>query len=318
MVVGKKFGFDSYGDVDVFEEREETIELTEKKNILVKVERVSVNPIDINSRKGLMANGKPLNRFRVLGNELQGEIVEIASLDSDFSVGKKVIVLLPSGGDAEFVAAAEKNVFKIPENMSLDIAATFPMVGEAALWTLDSHFYDLKEGDTLAIVGASGSVGSIALQLARHKKINIIAVGSKKNAEYLKELGADSVIDYRNEADIKAYESKADYVINASLFNQGTDVAVTLVKEDGTILGLNGVSDVSQKPNVNAQFMMRTENMTNQMAMPRLMSFYEKNDIQLKIGQRFPLTLEGVKEAHRLFEGQKETGKILLVKDLNQ
>ncbi|MDT2864372.1 NADP-dependent oxidoreductase [Vagococcus carniphilus] len=315
MVVGKKFGFERYGDVDVFEEKEATFELTDKKNVLIKVERASVNPIDITTRKGLLAKGKPLERFRVLGNEVQGEIIELSDSDSQFSVGDKVIALVPSGGDAEYLAVAQKNVFKIPSNMSLDVAATFPMVAETALWTLDSHFYALKEGDVLAIVGASGSVGSVALQLAQAKNITIIAVGSKRNETYLKELGADITVDYRNEEEIAAHKNSADYVINASLFNQGEDVAVALVKETGTILGLNGAADTSSKPEVTSLFLQRTKEMTNQAAIPQLMAHYEKKPIQVKIGHHLPLSLEGIKEAHQLFEDKKGTGKIILIKE---
>lgn len=315
MVLSKVFGFNQYGNVDVFQEKELDVTLTEKKTVLIRVERTSVNPFDIAARSGQFAKNKPLETFKVLGNEVQGEVVELGEISSNLNVGDKVIALLPSGGDAEYVATAEKNVFKIPKGMCLDVAASFPMVSEAALWTLDPHFYELKDGDTLGIVGASGSVGSVILQLAREKNIKIIAVGSQKNAEYLKELGADSVVDYRNEKDILTHQNEADYVINASLFNQGEDVAIALVKDKGTILGLNSVPDVSSKPGVTGMVLNRTKDMTNQRAMPRLLAFYEKYGIQVKIGYQLPLSLDGVKQAHELFEGKKQTGKILLVRE---
>lgn len=315
MVLSKVFGFNHYGDVDVFEEEERDVTLTDKKNVLVRVERTSVNPFDIVARKGQFANGKPLETFKILGNEVQGEIIKLGEISKDLAVGDKVIVLIPSGGDAEYVAAMEKNVYRIPEKMPLDVAASFPMVGETALWTLDPYFYDLKKGETLAIIGASGSVGSVALQLAKEKEVTIIAVGSQKNTDYLKELGADIVVDYRNEEEIMAYKNQADYVINASLFNQGEAVAMALVKETGTILGLNGVPDIGKKPDVKAIMLERTSKMTNQAAMPKLFDFYKRHGIQVKVGYHLPLSLEGIKEAHQLFEGKKQTGKILLVKE---
>ena len=312
MIKSKAFGFDRYGDVDVLREKEIELELTEKKDVLIKTEHISVNPVEINIRKGNMSKSQAPKNFRVLGNELQGEIVELLENDSDLSVGDKVVAIIPSGADSEFVATANSRVFKVPDNMPLNIAASFPMIATTAYWTLDPYFYHLEKGDTLAIVGASGNVGSLILQLAREKDIRILAVGSSKNRTYLEKLGADMTIDYRNEEDVKTYQKQADYVINASLFNQGEDLAVSLVKENGTYLGLNALPKLEERPDITAHLMNKTKDMTDQKAMPILFDFYEKHGLELKVAYELPFTLDGLKEAHRLFEGEKKAGKIIL------
>lgn len=312
MFKGKAIGFDHYGEVDVFEERDLIFELTDKKPILIKVERAALNPVDISIRKGLLANGKPLNRFRVLGNEVQGEVIALDPSVTGFSIGDKVIALVPSGGNAEYLAAAAKNVFKIPNEMLLEVAACYPMVAETAYWALNPYFYELKSGDTLAIIGASGSVGSLVLQFARSKEITIIAVAGKNNSEYVKKLGADMVIDYRDPIAVNEYADQADFVINASLFNSGEDVGVTLVKDGGTLLGLNGVPKKVCNKNVSLKKLDRTKEMTYQKAIPFVLEFYRQHDVEFKIGRSMPLTLEGIKEAHHLFEDKNTSGKIVL------
>ncbi len=142
-------GFSSYGDVDVFEAQQLNVQVNHLKNVLVKVEHIGVNPIDAFIRNGNMTGGK-------------------------------VIVRSNGGGYATYIAANNKNVFKIPEDMPLDFTGSFSATASTAYWGLHGGFYPLKDGDTIAIVGASGSVGSFLVQLAQEWDVKIIAVASKK------------------------------------------------------------------------------------------------------------------------------------------
>lgn len=312
MVRSLALGFNQYGTIDVFEEQLIDVNLSEKTDVLVKVERVSVNPVDISIRKGAMAKNKVPKNFRILGNELQGEIVELKNPDTSFKIGDKVMAIIPSRADAEYVATSVERIFKVPETMPLDLAAGFPMVATTAYWTLDPYFYDFKQKDTLAIVGASGNVGSLILQLARRKDISIIAVGSKKNEDYLKHLGADIVLDYRNKEQVAQYSQSANYVINASLFNSGEELALSLLKPNGTYLGLNSLPDLVSRPDVKAFFMEKAKHMTDKKAMADLTNFYNQYGLELKIGHILPFSLDGIKEAHQLIETKKNNGKVIL------
>lgn len=306
------YGFDHYGDINVLEERQLEIGLTDKKDVLIRTEHISVNPAEISIRKGLFSASSSPKKFRVLGNEIQGEVIEVNNEDSSLAIGDKVLALLPNGGDSEFVATHHTKVFKLPQNMPLEVAAGFPMIVTTAYWALSSHFYHLKKGDRLAIVGASGSVGSIILQLAHQKEITILAVGSSKNADYLTELGADYVLDYHNEEQVHSFENWADYVINASLFNSGESLAVSLVKEKGTYLGLNALPNLAERPDITAFYLEKTKDMRDEDILEKLLTIYETTNLVLRIGHILPFTLDSLKTAHHLIEEGKNNGKIIL------
>lgn len=255
--------------------------------------------------------GRALNRFTVLGNELQGEIVELYEPLDGFAIGDKVIVRSSGGGYATHIAANNKNVFKIPEDMPLDFAGSFSATASTAYWGLHGGFYPLKDGDTIAIVGASGSVGSFLVQLAQEWDVKIIAVASKKNEARLKELGADIFVDYRDPEAIEQHGKTADFVLDASLFNAGEHAALILAKENATYVSMTTLPDNSYRPDVKRVFLSRTPAMTNDIVIPYLFDFYEKHGLADQIAYTLPFTVDGVKEAHRLLEGTRNSGKII-------
>lgn len=312
--ISKVYGFDHYGDADVFEERHQTIQTDENQPILVKIERIGINPVEAFVRSGKMSAGRPISGFNVIGGEVQGEIIAVENQVTNFKVGDKVLVKNGHGGYAEYLATNEKKLYLIPEGMDLDEAGAFSAVAATAYWALYGNFYSIKDGDTLGIVGASGSVGSFILQLVKHldKQVTIIAVASEKNKDYLLGLGANVFIDYTNGTQIKTYAGQVDYVMDASLFNAGEKTAMKLVKDGGTYLGMTTLPRQNDYPNINIVFLERNSQMTNDIAIPYLFDFYKKYGLDIKIAYRLTLSLEGVKEAHNLIEGKRASGKIIL------
>lgn len=313
-IESKAIGFDKYGDVDVLEERQIQLDLNSTNNVLVKIERVGVNPVEAFIRSGNMSRpGQQPAGFQVLGGEVQGEIEKMYQPISGFKVGDKVIVKTGGGGDADYLTTNASTLFKIPENMPLDFAAGFSSAATTAYWGLHGGFYHVQEGDTLAIVGASGGVGSMLVQLAKPLNVKIIAVASEKNREFLLGLGADVFIDYKDAKQVSEYADSADFVLDASLFNAGEKVGIELTKEGGTYLGMTMLpQNVTKK--INLAFLQRTPQ-TNEIAMPKLFDFYEEHGLDLPIGYVLPLTLEGVKEAHQRVSGDRNvSGKIILSK----
>jgi NADPH:quinone reductase len=306
-------GFSQYGDIDMFETKEIDVHVNALNNVLVKVERIGLKPVDAFIRSGNMSGGKPLTRFQVLGGEVQGEIVAFDAPVSGLAVGDKVIVRPGQGGYATYVSTNAKNVFKIPADMSLDFAASFSATTSTAYWALHGHFYDIQPGDTVAVVGASGSVGSYIVQLAQSFDVNIIGVASGKNKDFILSLGADVFVDYNDEEAVAKYAKTADVVFDASLFNAGEDVALALAKEHATYIGMTTLPSEAKRPDVARVFLSRTKEMTNDVAMPALFDFYETNGLQDHIAYKLPFTLDGVKEAHTLLASSRKSGKILLV-----
>lgn len=312
MIQVNAIGFERFGDVTVFEERTTEIPLNASNNVLVQVKKVGVNPVDAFIRSGKMSRSAAPAHFHVLGNEVVGEIVKLYDNVPHLKIGDMVIVKPGVGGYADYLTTNERNVFKIPTEMPLDFAAGFSATASTAYWALYGGFYDLKKGDTLAVIGASGSVGNFVVQLAKSFGVTIIAVASAHNETYLKESGATIFVDYRDSDAVAAYANKADFVIDASLFNKGEKVALQLVKDGGTYLGMTTLPQDTLGKNVKLVFLSRTPVMTNAVVMPFLFKFYQEHGLALKIAKTFPLTVAGVQDAHRLIVQDRAAGKIIL------
>lgn len=308
----KHFAFNRFGDVDVFEEVLLPLELSNTRDVRVKVERVGINPVDIMIRSGNMTSADRPDDYIVLGSELQGEITELFNDTSAFKIGDKVLVKMTRGAYAEEVTVNHEHVYKIPEGMSLDFAAGFSSTAITAHWAVNGTFYDIKPGITVGVVGASGSVGSFVVQLLKDKGVTIVAVASAKNKETLLKLGATTFLDYSDSVEVQAHTDTLDYVIDASLFNSGEAVALELLKDGGTYLAMTRMPEVRGTKKVNAKFLKRDATMTADIALASLFEFYNNHGLELNISYRLPLTLEGVKEAHRLVTGNRNSGKIIL------
>ena len=136
-------------------------------------------------------------RRPVLGFEVAGRVTEVASGVTDFQPGDRVVASrgFKFGCHAEYITVAEHGqVARIPDNVSFDEAVSLCFGGSTAL-----HFFDrgkLTAGDSILINGASGAVGTIAVQLAKHRGAAVTAVCSSANVDMVRDLGADHVIDY--------------------------------------------------------------------------------------------------------------------------
>ncbi|WP_430612508.1 NADP-dependent oxidoreductase [Enterococcus sp. DIV0876] len=311
-------GFDHYGSPDVFEERDRLLKLNSENNVLIKIERAGINPVDTMYRDGSMSGGRPLRLFQVLGSEVSGIIEKLYRPVSGLSVGDQVIVKPGRGGYSDYLAVNDSAVHKIPDGMSLDEAAAFPSTAVTAYWGLNGGFFEMKEGETIAIVGASGSVGSYLVQLAKPLNVTIIAVASKKNEAFLKELGATIFIDYNDKEQVEKYARTADYVLDASLFNSGEKTALSLVKENGIYIGMTTLPDHIIRPDVTMKFLSRTPQMNDNAALSYLIDFYKKYGLNINIAYKLPFTVDGVKKAHQLIKEKRNSGKIILSRDTTE
>lgn len=311
----KHFAFNKFGDIDVFEEVLLPVELSNTRDVRVKVERVGINPVDSMMRSGSMSNTSKPDGYLVLGSELQGEVTELFNDQTDFKIGDKVLVKMTTGAYAEEVTVNHTHVYKIPEGMPLDFASGFSSTAITAHWAVNGPFYSIKPGITVGVVGASGSVGSFVVQLLKDKDVEIVAVASSKNKESLLNLGATTFIDYADQSAVEAHKESVDYVIDASLFNSGEAVALDLLKDGGTYLAMTRMPEVKGSKKVVAKFLRRDATMTADKALESLFDFYNKHGLELKISYTLPLTLEGVKQAHNLITGTRNSGKIILSKE---
>jgi NADPH:quinone reductase len=165
--------------------------------IVVRVQASSVNPVD-NAVAGGMLKGMAEYDFPVvLGRDFAG-VVEQAG--TRFGAGDEVFGYIPHadpgvhrGAWAELIAVRESTVAAMPESVDLVPAAATPLAGITALFCVDA--LSLEEGERVLVVGATGGVGSFAVQLAKHAGAYVIATGFDKDRDFLTSLGADEVAD---------------------------------------------------------------------------------------------------------------------------
>lgn len=194
----------------------------ESDRMLVRVYATSVNPIDWKIRKGML---KVLTGSKfpiILGFDVSGEVVEVGSRVTSFKPGDSIYARLDratGGAYAEYAAVSEKVAAPKPTNMSHEAAAAVPLAGMTALQALRDKG-KLEVGQKVLINGASGGVGTFAVQIAKALGAAVTAVCSTPNLELVKSLGADRVIDYTQHdftKDAVKYDIVFDVVGNRSL-----------------------------------------------------------------------------------------------------
>src|SRR6056297_868814 len=189
-----------FGVPDVFKVK--AIEKPKIKNdqLLIKVKTVSINPIDWKQRKGnhkfILGSPFPI----VLGYDICGEVVETGSEIKQFKKGDNVFGVLDNkygGALAEF-AVGHENCFALqPQNISDAEAAAFPMASLTALQALRDKA-GLQKGQSVLILGASGGVGHMAIQIAKIMGAKVIAVSSESSKTFVEQFHPDEFIDYRS------------------------------------------------------------------------------------------------------------------------
>lgn len=166
--------------------------------ILIKVIAASVNPVDVAIRKGLLAQMIGYKFPLVLGMDAAGLVEKAGAKITKFKVGDPVyafFTLTSEGGYAEYVIAKESETGRKPKAVSYAQAAAVPAAGSTA-WLALNYMAKLSPGQTVLIHGGSGGVGHLAIQIAKAGGAKVIATASTANQEFLKQMGADTAIDY--------------------------------------------------------------------------------------------------------------------------
>jgi NADPH:quinone reductase-like Zn-dependent oxidoreductase len=198
---------DRYGPPEVLRLEQVERPVPEDDEVLVRVHATTVNRTDCHIRKAdpffwrfFMGLRRP--RRRILGMELAGVVEEVGPAVSEFAVGDEVFGVQgynrPHGAHAEFILMRERApLAHKPAGMSFEEAAA---ICDGALSALASaRRADLRKGQSILVYGASGSIGTAAVQLAKHFGASVTAVCTTKNFELVRSLGADHVIDYTRE-----------------------------------------------------------------------------------------------------------------------
>ena len=205
-----------YGGNDVIEVKEMPRPAPGPDEVLIRVRAASVNPIDWKIRQGMLRGMLRAAFPIVLGRECSGEVIEAGGAVKLFKKGDEVIAVPEMGqlgSFAEYVAAPEQAVFPKPKNISFEEAATLPIAALTALRALRDAG-EIKKDMKVLVVGAAGGVGHFAIQVAKVFGADVTAVCKGSNADFVKGLGADKVIDYTKENFTKG-SGKYDIIFDA-------------------------------------------------------------------------------------------------------
>jgi NADPH:quinone reductase-like Zn-dependent oxidoreductase len=187
-----------YGEIKdslVFNEVSKPV--VQANDVLIEVKAAAINPIDKSIILGNLQGMLPIALPSTSAYDVSGIVVEKGNEVSNFEIGDLVYSRVPQvqmGTLAEFVVITSEVVSKKPGNISFEEAASLPLAGLTALQSLE--YAGIKENDKVLIHAGSGGVGSFAIQYAKTKGAYVYTTTSTSNVKWVKELGADRVIDY--------------------------------------------------------------------------------------------------------------------------
>jgi NADPH:quinone reductase-like Zn-dependent oxidoreductase len=204
--------YDRYGPPDVLRLEDVERPVPGENEVLVRIHATTVNRPDVHTREANRSSGLAVSllsravsglrrpRQRILGNDYAGDVEAVGGAVTELAVGDAVFGNsgFRFGAHAEYICVPESaRIARKPTNMSYPEAAAVLDGALNALWCLRGA--DLHEGQSILVFGASGSIGTAGVQLAKVLGANVTAVCSTKNLEIVRSLGADSVNDYMHE-----------------------------------------------------------------------------------------------------------------------
>jgi NADPH:quinone reductase-like Zn-dependent oxidoreductase len=283
--------------------------------VLVKVKAAGVNPIDWKIREGYMQQMIPLQFPSTLGMDFSGTIEKVGAGVSGFNVGDEVygqasVTRGGSGAFAEIALANADSTTHKPKSLNHQEAAGLPLVGVSA-WQALVETIGLTDGrKKILIHGGAGGIGSIAIQLAKRLGAYVATTASTNDKQFVKELGADEVIDYKTQTfeDLLPHDYDAvfdtvggeTYKRSFEVLKRGSGMIIVSMLEQPNqqLMEQFGVKAIFQFTQVNRE------------RLTKLAQWVDQNNIRVNVDRTFPL-----EEAGKALDYQKDVhprGKVVL------
>lgn len=215
--------------------------VVKENDVLVQIHSAGVNLLDSLIRNGEFKLFLPYKAPFILGHDVAGVVTKIGSMVIKFKVGDEVYSR-PSdyrmGTFAEYISINENDLALKPKNLTMEEAASIPLVGLTA-WQALVEIANLKKGQKVFIQAGSGGVGSFAIQLAKHLGALVATTTSTTNIDLVKRLGADVVIDYKKE-DFEIRLKEYDSVLHSNRDSKILEKSLRLLKPGGQLISLTG------------------------------------------------------------------------------
>jgi len=299
----------NYGDVDVLRYEDAPEPRIAADEVLVEVHAAGVNPVDWKIRKGALQGMISPTFPLILGWDVSGVVTAIGADVQDVAVGDEIFSRPDIGRDgsyAERIAIRASEVALRPRSVSHAMAAAVPLAGLTA-WQSLFEAASLKEGQRVLIHAAAGGVGSLAVQIAKSRGATVFGTASAANADFLRELGVDEVIDYRSER----FEERAQG-IDVVFDTMGGEVQARswqTLKAGGVLVSIVSTPDaeLAKKHGVEGHFVFVQP---DRVGLGELAKMVDAGTLRLTIHERFGLA--DAAAAHRVSESGRTRGKLII------
>lgn len=294
-----------YGPPDVLQIQEVPKPITRNNQLLVKIAASSVNSGDVRVRKldvkGLMkiimrlVLGISKPRKPILGTVYAGVVETVGDKVSMFKPGDKVFGMsgFDFGTHAEYIVINQNsNVIEMPANASFEEAAAMIFGGQTAIYFLDKLKIDRKPNQKILIIGATGSVGIAAIQIAKHYRADITAVCSSQGQNLVNELGITDIVLYDKE-NFTSRTDKFDIIFDA-IGKYRKNECKKLLNKNGMFKSVNGSEYASE----------------TKQQLQLLKELFEKGAFKAIIDKSFQM--DEIKEAHQYVESGRKKGNVVL------
>ncbi|WP_141434514.1 NADP-dependent oxidoreductase [Bacillus sp. 03113] len=312
----KGIGIKEYGGKAVLEEVSFPTPPLASDEVLIEVKASGVNPVDWKIREGYLKDSLPYELPLILGLDVSGIVKAIGDQVQNFQIGDEVYSrpdIHQHGSYADEIIVKERLVARKPKNISFEEAASLPLVFLTA-WQALVDAARVKEGQKVLIHGGSGGIGTIAIQIAKALGATVATTTSKKNTSFVSSLGADIAIAY-DEEDFSQVLNSYDVVFD-TLGGQILLDSYKILKVGGKLVSIFGGpddplphSDLANKKQVSSKYVFTDPNGRQ---LDILTQYIEAKKLHPVVSHILPLTVDGVREAHRLSMTERVKGKIVL------
>ncbi len=308
----------------------------DKRDLLVRVEAISVNPVDTKIRRAPVSSDQE-GTHRVLGWDVAGVVEAVGKQVTLFQVGDEVFYsgsLIRQGANSEYHLVDERLVAKKPASFSMAQAAALLLTAITAYEALFDRMAIPIQGDSsnkaILIIGGAGGVGSLAIQLAKIAKLHVIATASRPETQsWCRKMGADEVIDHTQtipEQLEQVHRPTVEYILNTSQTDQHWEAMCRVIKPQGRICG---IVDTSESVDLNAlksksatfvwefmftRSMYQTDDMIQQhYLLTRIAEWVDSQQIQSTQTETLsPINANNLRIAHAKIETGQMIGKLVL------
>lgn len=310
----KKIIVNNYGSVDVLKEIDRPIPTPKEDEVIVKVAAIGVNDPDVIMRQNGPFPTMPVEMRptlpHMLGNDFSGIITAVGKQVAKFNIGDHVVGLTLNGTYAEYLAInIHETITKVPDDLDL-IPLGGLLLTAVTAWSAVVTNGHIKSGQNILIHGGAGGVGSMAIQMAKAAGAFVTTTAKKQHYQYLKELGADQIIDYQTE-DFTKMVNNLDLVVNLTGMKTLND-SYQVVMPGGILTSVNGVPDQKKAAKFGIEAIYAMGDLSSE-ALSGILQLYLDDELKVNVTRTYPFELDAVKQSHLDFEKGSNQGKSIIV-----